>query len=98
MSLLFLLLSASLLFLLLLLLAAAVSDDDAAVVVTATLAETATEEAEANARLIAAAPDLLDALRELVRYHTGHYIDGQLGSLMKDARDAIAKAEEATNG
>lgn len=52
------------------------------------------DEAEANARLIAAAPDLLEALKELVAYAT----DG-LGSLsddwnvVKDARAAIAKAE-----
>ena len=43
------------------------------------------ERAEADARLIAAAPDLLAALRELLRDHNNH-------SIVK-AEDAIAKAE-----
>jgi hypothetical protein len=47
-------------------------------------------EAVANARLIAAAPDLLDALRRLMREEA----DGEFTiGLIEDARAAIAKAE-----
>jgi hypothetical protein len=41
---------------------------------------------EANARLIAAAPDLLEALEEIVRK------DLLAGTILNDARAAIAKA------
>lgn len=47
------------------------------------------EQAEANARLIAAAPELLAALRHLLRYDFGDS-DGA-----KEARAAVAKAEAA---
>jgi hypothetical protein len=53
-------------------------------------------EREANARLIAAAPDLLDALREIVDVGAEYYDmdSGENGSpAMAAARAAIAKAE-----
>lgn len=50
-------------------------------------------EAEANARLIAAAPDLLEALEEL--YKAGPDCEGgPLGEAYRKARAAIAKAEK----
>jgi hypothetical protein len=54
-------------------------------------------EAEANADLIAAAPDLLEALQTIVRMADGRAIPGNLildenSPLMYAARDAIAKA------
>ena len=52
---------------------------------------TATPEAEANARLIAAAPDMLAALRELVVNNMGHPKGITVPQLDK-ARAAIAKA------
>ena len=48
---------------------------------------------EANARLAAAAPELLEALRELVAYH-GSDVDNGLDELLTAARTAIAKATE----
>ena len=48
-------------------------------------------EARANSRLIAAAPELLEALRELVAYH-GSDVDNGLDELLTAARAAIAKA------
>ena len=53
-------------------------------------------EAEANARLIAAAPDLLSALREIVDHfqRTG---DPTLGDMAPRARAAIARATEPTD-
>ncbi len=46
---------------------------------------------EANAVLIAAAPELLEALRELVAYH-GSDVDNGLDELLTAARTAITKA------
>lgn len=46
---------------------------------------------EANARLIAAAPEMLDALHELVKY-LGVDVDNGLDELLTNARAAIAKA------
>ena len=55
------------------------------------------EEAEANARLIAAAPDLLEALKGLyadqVDYLTINKLGGKDNHWMKAARAAISKAE-----
>ena len=53
------------------------------------------QEAQANAVLIAAAPDLLAALREFVKSFEGCYADGE--PAMIKARAAIAKATGATN-
>lgn len=51
------------------------------------------EEAFANARLIAAAPDLLAALRALVEYEDDAPPDGSRGAeVYNQARAAIAKA------
>lgn len=55
------------------------------------------EEHEADARLIAAAPEMYDALKrlwlEIQRYeHIGHE-GSELLEVMSDAREAIAKAE-----
>ena len=49
------------------------------------------DENEANARLIAAAPELLEALKEL----TGHINERFSGGVWDRARAAIAKAEGA---
>lgn len=49
------------------------------------------DEAEANARLIAAAPDLLEALQEIDRLASRHEA-GAMGKAQKIARAAIAKA------
>jgi len=49
-------------------------------------------EAEANARLIAAAPDLLEALQALSAYF-GTDTDNGLDELLTQARAAITKAE-----
>lgn len=54
------------------------------------------EECEGNARLIAAAPDLLEALRALAECVEGYRQTGCLGAWDKplgEARAAIAKAE-----
>lgn len=56
------------------------------------------EEAEANARLIAAAPDMLAALREILFARPlGPLPETKLGKLVERlesiARDAVAKAE-----
>ena len=52
------------------------------------------EEAKANARLIAAAPDLLEALNALVAAH-GSILDLRESDELKLARAAIAKATES---
>lgn len=52
-------------------------------------------EAEANARLIAAAPDLLDALQKLVRAIDRLPGNNPLDGLADEARDAINKATGA---
>ena len=49
------------------------------------------ETSEANARLIAAAPDLLNALMDFVSYF-GHDNDNGLDEMLTNARAAIAKA------
>jgi hypothetical protein len=56
------------------------------------------EDAEANAALIAAAPDLAEAVRELLATHPAAYrepgpIDNRTDNAIKIARAAIAKAE-----
>lgn len=48
---------------------------------------------EANARLIAAAPDLLDALNEILAYSGGANSALEDIYVMERARDALAKAE-----
>lgn len=54
---------------------------------------------EADARLIAAAPDLLSTLKGLVEYVGGHdeYADVGLAGRCDQARAAIAKAEGAAS-
>ena len=54
------------------------------------------EQADANARLIAAAPDLLDALKDIVQlwdHHCYEHGDGKPSPLHVKASAAIAKAE-----
>jgi hypothetical protein len=54
------------------------------------------DENEANALLIAAAPDLLEALRKVVAlwdHHASAHGDGIISPLHEAARAAIAKAE-----
>ena len=52
------------------------------------------ENAEANARLIAAAPDLLAALKSITDYDEGSSEEGTYGSeVMERCRAAISKAE-----
>ena len=52
-------------------------------------------EAEANARLIASAPELLAALDDLTRFHELGYSNRyNAEELIKNARAAIAKAKE----
>ena len=53
-------------------------------------------EARANARLIAAAPDLLEALERLFRW--GSWPSEEHKQDMELARTAIAKAKDATKG
>ena len=54
-------------------------------------------EAHANARLIAAAPDLLEALRDLLVLAQAHYpIPAAKGEIVR-ARTAIAKATNPTS-
>jgi hypothetical protein len=54
-------------------------------------------EAEANARLIAAAPELLDALRQIER-SSGFNGGTWVGELQGIARAAIAKATKGSEG
>ena len=52
---------------------------------------------DANVRLIAAAPELLDALKAMVSYiQTGAHEGGELKTCLADAVAAIAKAEGQT--
>jgi hypothetical protein len=51
-------------------------------------------EDEANARLIASAPELLRSLRDILGYmERGNFADNRLVAMKIDARAAIAKAE-----
>jgi hypothetical protein len=50
-------------------------------------------ECEANARLIAAAPELLEALKETLSCIDQHVDDPIVGPIIKFAKEAIAKAE-----
>ena len=59
------------------------------------------EQANANARLIAAAPELLEALKLVVAYDEGNHIDGlemmlAYSKALDAVRAAIAKAEGET--
>jgi hypothetical protein len=61
------------------------------------------ETIDANARLLAAAPELLAALKELVHYDEGSSAQGSFGyEALGRCKSAIAKAEgvtmEGTNG
>lgn len=51
------------------------------------------QEAEANARLIAASPDLLAALKEITKRYATSNTRGVAYQIWKKAKDAIAKAE-----
>ena len=53
---------------------------------------TTEQEAEANASLIAAAPELLEALNELANGYSGNRWDVGIALRLKKARSAIAKA------
>jgi len=56
------------------------------------------EEVQANARLIAAAPELLAVLRELVHYDEGSSEQGSYGyEVLLRCKAAIAKAEGRTS-
>lgn len=57
----------------------------------------AKDEEEANARLIASAPDLLAALKGLTDFLSGHRSKSQVVALAREARAAIAKAEGRTS-
>jgi hypothetical protein len=50
-------------------------------------------EQEANARLIAAAPELLEALHEMIHQFDQFNVNEFEAKAIKDARAAIAKAE-----
>lgn len=53
------------------------------------------EQQEANQKLIAAAPELLDVLKRLSSFDVKHQgaVEGPYAFILKQARDAIAKAE-----
>jgi hypothetical protein len=52
------------------------------------------DQAKANARLIASAPELLEALKRLVDLHVATYgLDGAWDEELNNAQKAIAKAE-----
>jgi hypothetical protein len=54
------------------------------------------EQAEANARLIASAPELLEALKALIKDRDdGYPVGADAGEMWNNARQAIAKAEGA---
>jgi hypothetical protein len=50
-------------------------------------------EQEANARLIAAAPEILEMLRSWLEFHHGEDATPGLGSMLKDTRAIVTKAE-----
>ena len=62
----------------------------------------AVEEVKANARLIAAAPDLLaaatHALEDLQDLQTGQYTIDEISGVLIELRGAIAKAKEVGDG
>jgi hypothetical protein len=53
-------------------------------------------EAQANARLIAAAPDLLAAISRAVEFMRANYSDEDMPDILPAARAAIAKATGVT--
>jgi len=55
------------------------------------------DEAIANARLIAAAPELLQAARDFISWGTGAGYRFESGSPLDRARDAVDKAEGRTS-
>ena len=58
------------------------------------LQNTQSQHYQANARLIAAAPDLLAALEEIASHDPDHCLDGGCDEVFREiARAAIAKAE-----
>lgn len=52
-------------------------------------------EAESNARLIAAAPELLEALQEMINCYADELPNGKERPVVREARAAIAKATVA---
>jgi hypothetical protein len=53
-------------------------------------------EAEANARLISASPELLEALKAFAKWHREYFgLDGAYDPVMTQANKAISKAEGA---
>ena len=55
--------------------------------------EKTSSEIAANARLIAAAPELLEALRHATAFLTANYADSDMPDILPACRTAIAKAE-----
>jgi hypothetical protein len=56
-------------------------------------------EAEANARLIAAAPELLETVKQLIGYmNAGNWADMRIDGIKTAARAAIDKAEGMVEG
>ncbi len=53
---------------------------------------TSFEQDQANAKLIAAAPELLDALQQSMKIWENHRLDVSEASILIDCRAAIAKA------
>ena len=53
-----------------------------------------TKEEQANARLIAAAPELLEACKKALDFTLGRSIKENLTQIVKELNEAIAKAED----